>query len=101
MSARISAFFALNELLDAPAEAVVCGKELVVVLPVDPEPWDDAFVVDEGDVLPTVGVETLVPEGDPVDAAKAFPDTRSPSRTVAMLALPMAMEMAFLGALFI
>ena len=53
----------------------------------------------ELDVVPTVGVATLVPEDDPVDAAKAFPDTRSPTRTVAIPAFPTTMEMDFLDSL--
>ena len=55
----------------------------------------------ELDVVLTVGVATLVPEpeDDPVDAAKAFPDTRSPTRTVAIPAFPTTMEMDFLDSL--
>ena len=73
---------------DAPPDAVV---------PEDPEEVE----VDAEDVLPTLGVATLVPEEDPTDAAKAFPERRSPSRTVAIPVFPMTMETFFLDVLCI
>ncbi|MHB8421856.1 MAG: hypothetical protein ACYDAM_03650 [Leptospirales bacterium] len=82
LSARISAFIDFTEAL---LDAVVAEED---------DEGDDVPAEDE---VPTVGVAALVPEleEDPVDAAKAFPETRSPTRTVAMPAFPMAMEIDF------
>ncbi len=101
LSANMSTF---TDLTDVLLEAVVLAEEgeeealpeLLDVL-LDDEVDEDP----DGEVVPTVGVATLVPEVDPVDAAKAFPETRSPTRTVAIPVVPMAMEMDFLGTLCI
>lgn len=119
LSARISAFMTLTEEL-AEVPVVVEEDDAGVVLPVllavfvDPEelpledapaevvvlPDDEEEVEDVPDAVvdgvPTVSVGTLVPEEEPVEAAKVFPGTRTPIRTVATPALPSAIEMDFL-----
>ena len=89
----------IDELLDAVLLGEDGEAELPLLLEAEEEGVDDPVV----DVDPTVGVATLVPEDeeDPVDAAKAFPETRSPTRTVAMPTFPMAMEMDLLESLCI
>ena len=62
----------------------------VVAAPLDPEEGDAVEAVD-----PTVGTATLVPEEDPVVAAKAFPETIIPMIAVAIPAFPMAIAMDF------
>ncbi len=53
---------------------------------------DDVELAPEG--LEAVGVAVLVPV---VDDAKAFPETRSPTKTAAIPTRPIAIEMVFPG----
>lgn len=67
----------------------------------------DELVLDEdvpeavADVVTTVGVDEPAPEEVPADAAKAFPEARSPRRTVAIPAFPITIEMDLLDSAFI
>ena len=97
LSASMSVFM---DLTDALLEVFVLVDEEEL-----PELLEGLLEADEEDPveeeLPTVGVATVVPEDDPVEAAKAFPETRRPTRTVAIPVVPIAMEMDFLGSLCI
>lgn len=95
MSFVISVFTDETEgLLDAVPddEEEVLLTVLLVAPPLEPADVDE--------VEPTVGMAILVPEEDPVVAAKAFPETRIPTMAVATPALPMAIEMDFFDSFF-